>query len=116
MAVGDELDRSEVDRREQQGIVGVGESIDIGYPTCGGHCHPEVVEHGAATKQRLPAGVVSRVQDAVFVLIEVDGIAIEYPAPGLAVVQRGCAAGQCERLFDYGGIDHGVSHIASLLA
>ena len=48
--------------------------------------------------------------------IELDDVALEYPTPGLAVVQRRRAAGQCQRLFDYFGIDHGVSHIASLLA
>ncbi|COZ38268.1 Uncharacterised protein [Mycobacterium tuberculosis] len=69
-----------------------------------------MVEYGAAPQQRFPAGVVGRVKHPILVEEQRNRVVLGYPAPGLAVVERRCAAGQLHRALDDIGGHHGVRH------
>ena len=110
VALGDELHRAEVDRRQVQGVAGVWIPVDIGRPARARHCHSEVVEYGSAADQCLAPRVVGRIQHPILIEEQLNRIVLGYPAPRLAVVQRGRAAGQPHSISDDFGIRNRVTH------
>src|SRR5271154_1859428 len=85
ISFGHEFHRSELDRCQMIGTLGIGQSVDMGLPPSRAHRYPQMVERSATTDHCFPCEVVG-VQYSTWIEKQPQLSAIEHPLPGLAVV------------------------------